>query len=135
MKSKVENIRFKFRYMKQSDFYIKLLFLLEISSDLYSLYVKSGHKYLYAKSLYQNNIRIYSYILGNIAYMMEGELRIKTKYLIIHYLNWFNQFKLVEKSLGDKINENQKFVFAREQFDIPFPKEVVSIIAKRIIVA
>lgn len=118
--------------MKQNDFYIKLLFLLEISSELYSLYIKSGHKYLYAKSLYQNNSQIYSCILDNLKYM-DGELRIKTKYLIIHYLNWLNQFDIVEKSFDCKINENQKFVFARDQFHIPFPKEIIYLIEKQII--
>lgn len=117
--------------MKPNDFYVRILFLLEISSDLYSLYIKSGQKYLFAKSLYQNNLQIYSCILENLTYF-SGELRMVTKSLLIHYLNWFNQFNIVEKNLGDKINENQKFIFVRDEFDVPFPKDFISLIEKQI---
>lgn len=114
--------------MRKNSFYYKLLFLLDVSSKLYVLYIKSGKKYIYAKSLYKNNNQIYNFIINNLAYV-DDALIDEFKSLNVHYLNWFTQFELLENSIPS-LKEDTVFAFSRDELDYSFPKDLLFKIEK-----
>lgn len=109
--------------MKNLDLYKQVLFLLRISDSLYEMYIDSGKNYIFARSLYRNNYKIYSLIMGNLS-CVDSELETDFQTLLVHYNNWFSQFEL-NKNLLKNITENTTFFFKRNKFDVGFPKGII----------